>query len=288
LTDRTILVTGATSGIGLEAARMLARRGALVVVGARDPARGGAVVDAIRSAGGRAETLVLDLASFASTREAATRLLAAHPAIDVLVNDAGTAQRERRVTADGHEVTWQTNYLGGFLLTRLLLPALRAGQRSRGVSAAKGSRVVSAAKASRVVNVASEAHRTGRIDFANLELERGYGAYRAYANTKLAQVLFTRELARREPGIAVNAVHPGTIATNIWRPAPAWARLLIRILLPRAEKGAEPVVRLASDPALEGVTGRYFDRFREATPSEAARNDADARRLWEISERAVG
>ncbi|HEY2798342.1 MAG TPA: SDR family NAD(P)-dependent oxidoreductase [Thermoanaerobaculia bacterium] len=270
MTGRTVLVTGATSGIGLEAVRAFARAGNLVLVGARDAARGRAVVDALASAGGRAELVVVDLASFASTREAAARVLAAHPVLDLLVNNAGTAQRARRLTADGHEVTWQTNSLGGFLLTRLLLPALRT------------------APSPRVVNVASEAHRSGRIDFANLELERDYGAYRAYANTKLAQVLFTRELARREPGIAVNAVHPGVIATGIWRPAPAWLRLFARILFASPEKGAAPVVRLGSDPALEGVSGRYFDRCREATPSEAARNDADARRLWEVSEKAVG
>src|SRR5262249_51567559 len=150
------------------------------------------------------------------------------------------------------------------------MPALRAASRAR------------------IVNVASEAHRSGRVDFANLELERGFRPYRAYANTKLAQVLFTRELARREPGIAVNAVHPGVIATGIWRPAPAWVRGLARIFFASPTKGAAPVVRLASDPALDGVSGRYFDRFREATPSEAARNDADARRLWEVSEKAVG
>lgn len=270
MAGRTVLVTGATGGIGLETSRALARLGDLVLVGARDAARGEAVVEELRGAGGRAEVLLIDLASFESTRQAARRAAAAHPALDVLINNAGGVSRERRVTADGHELTWQSNYLGGYLLTRLLLPALRA------------------ARGPRVVNVSSEGHRSGRIDFGNLELERGYGAFRAYANTKLAQVLFTRELARREPAVAVNALHPGAIATGIWRPAPAWARLLIRIVLPGPATGARPVVRLAAAPELAGVTGRYFHRLREATPSVAARNDADARRLWEISEEAVG
>src|SRR5262249_52570988 len=150
------------------------------------------------------------------------------------------------------------------------MPALRAASRPR------------------IVNVASEAHRSGRVDFANLELERGFRPYRAYANTKLANVLFTRELARREPGIAVNAVHPGVIATNIWEPAPAWAVAIGRMLMRRPASGARPVVRLASAPELEGVSGRYFKRFRETAPSPAAQNDAAARRLWEASEKAVG
>jgi NAD(P)-dependent dehydrogenase (short-subunit alcohol dehydrogenase family) len=269
MTGKTVLVTGATSGIGLAAARALARMGARVLVGARDAAKGQAVVDELTRSGGRADLVLLDLASFESTHRAAARAATAHPVLDVLVDNAGTAVREREVTADGHERTWQTNHLGPFLLTRLLLPVLRAAEKPR------------------VVVVASEAHRSGRIDFANLELERGYRAYRAYANSKLANVLFMRELARREPTLAVNALHPGAIATGIWRPAPAWARLLIRILLPRPEKGAGPVVRLASAPELDGVTGVYFKRFRAATPSAAARNEAAARRLWEISEKAT-
>ena len=270
MTGKTILVTGATGGIGLETARALARRGAHVVVGARDPSRGQAAVDVMRSAGGGADLLVVDFSSFASVREAARRFSAERSALDVLVNNAGCVLRERHVTADGHEATWQTNFLGGFLLTRLLLPMLRNAARPR------------------VVNVSSEAHRSGRIDFANLELERGYGAFRAYANSKLAQVHFTRELARREPGVAVNAVHPGTISTGIWRPAPAWLRFGVRLLLPRAEKGARPVVRVAADAELGGVTGRYFEKFREATPSAAARDDGTARLLWEIAEKATG
>jgi retinol dehydrogenase 12 len=269
MTGKAILVTGATSGIGLEAARALARLGARIVVGARDPVRGQRVVDAIVRGGGEAELLLVDLASFASTREAAARAAARLPALDVLVNNAGTARRERRLTADGHEVTWQTNFLGPFLLTRLLLPSLRAAERPR------------------VVNVASEAHRSGRVAFADLELERGWSTYRAYANTKLANVLFTRELARREPGIAVDAVHPGVIATNIWEPAPAWAVAIGRMLMRRPASGARPVVRLASAPELDGVTGRYFKRFREVAPSTAAQSDADAKRLWDVSERAV-
>jgi retinol dehydrogenase 12 len=239
------------------------------VIGARDVVRGQAVVDELVHSGGRAELLPIDLGSFASVREAARRLIADHPTLDVLVNNAGVVLRDRQLSADGHELTWQTNFLGAFLLTRLLLPAL-------------GN-----APGPRVLNVSSDAHRWARLDWSDLELERGYGAYRAYANSKLALILFTRELARREPKIAANALHPGAIATGIWRPAPAFARWVIAILLPTAEKGARPVVRLASAPELEGVSGRYFDKLREANPAAAARNDADAARLWEIAEAAV-
>lgn len=270
MAGRTVLVTGATSGIGLETARALAGMGARVVLGVRDAARGAAVAEEIGRAGGAAEVLPVDFSSFASVREAARQYLQAHEALDVLVNNAGTAVARRELTDDGHERTWQTNFLGAYLLTRLLLPALRRTPKAR------------------VVNVASDAHRTGRIDWGNLELERRYGGYRAYANTKLALILFTRELARREPGVAVTVLHPGAIATRIWRPLPGPIRWLIGAILPPAARGAAPVVRLASDPALAGVTGRYFSRFRETAPTRAAANDADAARLWEIAERATG
>lgn len=270
MSGKTVLVTGATGGIGLETARGLARMGATVVIGARDPVRGQAVVDRIVREGGRAELLEIDMTSFESVRRAAGRFLSSHPALDVLVNNAGVAMRRRELSADGHEIAWQTNFLGGFLLTALLLPALKR------------------AAAPRVVNVSSEAHRSTRLDWEDLELERQrYGGFKAYANTKLAQVLFTRELARREPGVAVNAVHPGAIATGIWRAAPKAARWILELVLPRPEKGARPVIRLASSPDLEGITGRYFNKLREAAPSPAAANDADASRLWRIAEKAT-
>jgi retinol dehydrogenase-12 len=266
---RTVLVTGATGGIGLETARALAKMGARVVIGARDAARGQAVVDEIARGGGRAELLEMDLASFASVRRASERFGGAHARLDVLVNNAGVAVRERRLTEDGHELTWQTNFLSHFLLTRLLMPVLRAAQKSR------------------IVNVSSEGHRSGRLDWDNLELERDFGGFRAYANTKLAQICFTRELARREPSVAANALHPGAIATGIWRAAPAPARWLLGLVLPSAEKGARPVVRLAAAPELDGVTGRYFIKMREAQPSAPAANDADAARLWTVAEEAT-
>jgi len=271
MTDRIVLVTGATSGIGLETARQLAPLGARVIVGARDSEKARAVSDGIARAGGRAETLVVDFASFESVRRAARELVDRLPRLDVLVNNAGTAVAKRETTGDGHERTWQTNYLGHYLLTRLLLPLLEKSPSPR------------------VVNVASEGHRQGRIDWDDLELSRGYGGFRAYANTKLAQVLFTRELARREPKVLTVALHPGAIGTNIWKALPAHADALVRLILPGAPYGARPVVRLASDPALTlESSGRYFRRFRESTPAPAGRSDADAARLWLVSEQATG
>jgi NAD(P)-dependent dehydrogenase (short-subunit alcohol dehydrogenase family) len=271
MADRIVLVTGATSGIGLETARELARLCARVIIGARDPGKGRAVAEEIVRAGGEAEILVVDFASLESVRLAARELAARRPRLDVLVNNAGTAVARRETTVDGHERTWQTNYLGHYLLTRLLLPLLRKSP------------------APRIVNVASEGHRQGRLDWDDLELSRGYGGFRAYANTKLAQVLFTRELARREPGILVVALHPGAIGTNIWSALPKPLDALLRLVLRSPESGARPVVRLASDPQLPAsASGRYFDRFREATPSPAGRSDADAARLWLVSEQATG
>ncbi len=275
---RTVLVTGATSGIGRETARQLARLGARVVLGVRDADRGADFAREIVASGGAAEVLPIDLASFESVRRAASRFAEAHASLDVLVNNAGVAMRRRELTADGHERTWQTNFLGGYLLTRLLLPALRRGTRPR------------------VVNVSSDAHPTGRLDWNDLELEHGYGGYRAYANTKLAQILFTRELARREPWLSVTALHPGAIATRIWREVPLIPlRMMILAVLwiiggriHNAARGADPVVRLAWDPALDGVTGRYFKRFREAAPSAAAQDDAAAAKLWDVAARQTG
>ncbi|HEY7723756.1 MAG TPA: SDR family oxidoreductase [Anaeromyxobacteraceae bacterium] len=269
MAGKVALVTGATSGIGLETARALARMGAHVVIGARDEARGRSVAAEIGRSGGSAEVLPVDLASFESVRRAADRFLAAHPSLEVLVNNAGTAVRRRQLSPDGHELTWATNFLGHFLLTRLQLPALRRAPRPR------------------VVNVASAAHATARIPWDDLELERSFGPFRAYARSKLAQVLFTRELARREPGVGVNAVHPGTIGTGIWREVPAPLRWLLGAVLPRPGVGAVPVVRLASSPELDGVSGRYFDRLRERRPAPAGRDDADAARLWDVAEQAT-
>ncbi|HYT33204.1 MAG TPA: SDR family oxidoreductase [Thermoanaerobaculia bacterium] len=266
IAGQTVLVTGATSGIGLETARALAKKGARVVVGARDARRGQAVVDEIAAGGGRAELLEIDMASLALIRKAADRFSAAHSKLDVLVNNAGTAVSGRRLSADGHELTWATNFLGPFLLTRRLLSFLKKSETPR------------------VVNVGSEGHRAGRIDWDNLELERGYSTFRAYANSKLALALFTRELARREPGVAAVVMHPGGIATKIWGAAPRPISWILNLVLPSAAKGAAPVVRLASAPDLARVTGRYFNRFREAVPSAAARNDADAARLWDLAQ----
>jgi len=269
MAGKTVLVTGATSGIGLETARGLAGMGALVIVGARDETRGKAAVDMITGAGGKAELQMIDLASFASVRQAAEQLLKKYPVLDVLVNNAGTAVKRHQLTADGQETTWQTNFLSHFLLTRLLLPALKRAPKPR------------------VVNVSSIAHTNARINWDNLGLEGEFKGFPAYAQSKLAQILYTTELARREPAITVTAVHPGAIATNIWRPAPLLIRVILAVVLPSPAKGARPVIRLASAPELEGVSGKYFDRMEERGPATAARSPEDAARLWTLAERAT-
>jgi NAD(P)-dependent dehydrogenase (short-subunit alcohol dehydrogenase family) len=227
------------------------------------------VVRELAAAGGAPELLVIDLASFASVRQAAAQFLEQHRSLDVLVNNAGVVTRRREVTADGHERIWQTNFLGHVLLTRLLRGALARGTSPR------------------VVNVSSMAHRSGQIAWDDPELTHGFRPLKAYAQSKLAQVLYTRELARREPGWVVTAVHPGGIWTGIWRAAPLPARLLLRLLLASAAKGAAPVVRLAVGPDAAAATGRYFNRWKEETPAPQGQDDAAAARLWDLAEHAT-
>jgi NAD(P)-dependent dehydrogenase (short-subunit alcohol dehydrogenase family) len=272
---RVVVVTGASRGVGLATAVALAARGATLVLVSRDAERGALALERVRAAGGRdAAFEPADLSSMADVRALAARLLAARPAIHVLVNDAAAIPPRRETTVDGFERQLAVNHLAPFLLTRLLLRRLRASAPSR------------------VVNVASSAHFRGRIDWEDLQSERSYRSRTTYAMTKLANVLFTRELARRLEGSRVdaNAAHPGVVATSLladYLRVPASLAFLTRLVGISPERGARTVVRLASDPALEGVSGRYFARSREAPSSAASRDPEAARRLWAASEALV-
>jgi len=276
---KTIVITGATSGIGLAAAGALAERGAHVVMVGRDPARTEAAAAAVRTRAGGAEVahLLCDFSSQADIRRLATEFRTARSRLDVLVNNAGGVHKVRRETVDGIEATFAVNHLGYFLLTNLLLDLLVASAPAR------------------VVTVASVGHRQGTLDFDDLGFARGgYRIMRAYARSKLANVLFAAELARRLAGTGVtsNSLHPGAVATNIWSGAPAWAKPLILVFFRpffiTPEAGGERIVQLAADPALESVTGKYFERGRAVAPAPLAQDEALAKKLWRTSAEMVG
>lgn len=273
---KRVVITGASRGIGREAALALARRGADLSLVVRDRARGEAVVADIEAlgAGGDARVFVADLSSMAEVSKVGEELRAAHDRVDVLVNNAGALLMDRQVTRDGYEATFATNHLAYFLLTKILLD------------------VVKASPAGRIVNVASEAHHRGSIDFDDLMSERHYAGWRAYSTSKLANVLFTAELARRLAGTSVttNSLHPGVIASGFAlnnRGLVGFAWKLAAPLLTSSEDGSKTTVLLATDPSLAGVSGKYFSKGREAKPSREARNADVARRLWDESERLV-
>jgi NAD(P)-dependent dehydrogenase (short-subunit alcohol dehydrogenase family) len=274
------VITGGNAGIGKETAVALARAGWRVLITSRDSPRGAAARDEIRarSATDTTDVVALDLADLASVRRSAAEVLARAAQIDALVNNAGLLLQRRRVTVDGFEETFGVNHLGHFLLTNLLLERLRANPGG-----------------ARVVVVASQAHRLARgMRFDDLHAERGYRAFPVYAHSKLANLLFTRELARRESGTGVtaNASHPGWVDSRFGRDGDTnrvfeVATRIGSLFAVSAEAGARTSVYLASAPELEGVTGGYFTRCRAIEPSAAARDDGAARRLWEVSERLV-
>ena len=273
---KTVVVTGASSGIGFETAKALAAMGARVALVCRDAGRGEAARAAIASATGNEDVTVVraDLCVQDDVRGAAAELAGAFPEIDVLVHNAGTAQWQRTLTPDGIETTFAVNHLAPFLLTRLLLGPIRA------------------AAPSRVVTVASAAHRRAAMDWGDLQGERRYRVWTAYSQSKLANILFTRELARRleGTGIAVNCCHPGTVNTRIWK-VHAVMRLLAPLLGPflrTPAQGAETAVYVASSEEGGRVSGVYFADAHPTPTSRAAEDKVAALRLWEISERLAG
>ncbi len=266
LEEKTILVTGATDGLGKRVASMLAGRGATVLLHGRSRECLEATFEQIREQTGKEKLrcYLADLSSLGAVRDLAGRILSDKERLDVLVNNAGIISQERKESGDGHELTFAVNYLSHFLLTGLLLPLLRSSVPAR------------------VVNVASVGQSP--IDFDDPMLERGYEAPRAYNQSKLAQVMFTFELAGhlRDTGVTVNALHPATLMdTKMVRDA-------IGYTMSTVEEGAEAVVRLAASPELEGVTGRYFDGTREARANRQAYDAEARRRLWALSEELCG
>jgi NAD(P)-dependent dehydrogenase (short-subunit alcohol dehydrogenase family) len=271
---KVVVITGATSGIGQVAAERLAALGARIVLVARDPGRAERTLARLRAAGPdiahRAE--FADLSLLAEMKRVGAEIAAAEPRIDVLINNAGNVFPNREVTADGLERTFATNHMAYFVLTHCLR-----------------ERLIVAAPA-RIVNTASAAHIGRALDFDDLQLEKHYGIMTAYGRSKLANILFTRDLARRlaGTGVTANCLHPGFLATGLGQRGGGVFALAVRLSMlfaGRAEHGANTIVHLASSPDVAAISGRYFIDSRPAEPSAAAKDDAAAKRLWEESER---
>src|SRR5919112_935594 len=262
----TILVTGATDGLGRSVAQEFAAEGATVLLHGRSPERLEATLEELSSqtGGENASSYLADLSSLAAVRDLAQRILSEHERLDVLVNNAGVISPERRESEDGYELTFAVNYLSPFLLTRLPLPLLKDSAPAR------------------IVNVASAGQSP--LDFSNLMLEHGYDAMKAYSQSKLAQVMFTFELAEqlRGTGVTVNALHPASLMDT------KMVQDTFGYTMSTVEEGADATVHLAASPELEGVTGRYFDGTREARANGQAYDKEARQTLWELSEELCG
>jgi NAD(P)-dependent dehydrogenase (short-subunit alcohol dehydrogenase family) len=267
----TVIVTGATRGIGQAAAIELARKGAEVAIVGREPARVSETAELVRGAagGGPVHEHAGDLASMAEVRRLAAELLEAYPTIDVLANNAGAMFTSRHVTPDGFEQTFALNHLAPFLLTQLLLERLTASS-------------------GRVVTTASDAHNQGRLDLNDLQSEHGrFRPGRVYGTSKLCNILFTRELQKRNPAIAANCFHPGVIRTGFGKNDGILARIALTAagpFLKSPESGASTLVYLALDPAGGELRGEYLEKQRPKPPTAEAQDDALAAALWERSE----
>ncbi len=271
---KTVVITGATSGIGEVAAIRLAELGARIVFTAREKSRADDTMAALKKANPGADHALhmADLSTLAEMKRVAGEL-AREPQIDVLINNAGALFNKRQETADGLEMTFALNHMAYFTVTNLLLGKLKPGAR--------------------IVTVASNAHRGAKLDFNDLQSRKGYIGFPVYARSKLCNILFNRELARRiGSGITANALHPGFVATRFGDNSGGLMRTVLKVAKPigaiSPEEGAQTIIYLASSPQVADVTGEYFYECKPTTPTAEARNDEDARKLWEISESIAG
>lgn len=272
---KTVLVTGATNGIGQVSAMKLAEQGARVLIGGRSREKAEAVAGQIRAAGGKADVVLADLSLLSGTRALAEQVLAATDRLDVLVNNAGAFFWERQETSEGHEMTFALNHMSYFVLTHALLDLLKR------TAAAQGE--------ARIVNVSSDAHKGSRLDLGDLEMSARYQGFGAYSRSKLMNVMFTYALARRlaGSGVTTNALHPGAVATGFGRNNSGIVAMGIRLLSPlmlSPEKGARTTVHLASAAEVRGVSGKYFSNSRETSSSAASYAVEVQERLWQMSE----
>jgi NAD(P)-dependent dehydrogenase (short-subunit alcohol dehydrogenase family) len=278
MNGKVCVVTGGTSGIGWVSAYTLAQWGAHVVMIGRDRKRGLEAVERIHqeSRGGKAEFAPVDLSAKVEVQKFVDGFLENHDRLDVLINNAGTTLLNRKLSVDGYEMTFAVNHLGHFLLTNLLLDTLKDSAPSR------------------VINVSSDSHRGAKIDFDNLQGQSGYWVFKAYGQSKLANVLFTYELARHldGTGVTVNAVHPGFVLTNMGRDN-GWlihklVRMVMRLKGISTEEGAQTILYLAASPEVKGVTGKYFYKLKSVKSSSVSYDLVTARKLWQVSEELTG
>jgi len=272
---KTVIITGATSGIGEVAAVRLAEQGARIVFTARDKGRADDTLAALKKANPTANHAahMADLSRLAEMKRVGAEL-AREPRIDVLINNAGALFNKRIETEDGLEMTFALNHMAYFVVTNLLLDRLKAGAR--------------------IVTVASNAHRGAKLDFDDLQSRRGYTGFPVYSKSKLCNILFNRELARRltGSGITANALHPGFVATRFGNDSGGIVRAVLKVAKPigaiSPEEGAKTMIYLASSPEVATISGEYFYECKPAMPTAEARNDQDAKRLWEISQQIAG
>jgi len=277
MNGKTVLITGASAGIGLQSALELAKSGAEVVMVGRDETRTAQAVELVKSQTGNQAIsyLLADLSSLKDVRKLAQTLKAKYKKLDVLLNNAGAIHFRRQLSVDGYEMSLALNHLNYFLLTDLLLDMLKAGP------------------AGRIVNVSSRAHYRGHVNFDDLQIQHGYNPMGAYSMSKLMNVLFTYELARRLQGTSVtaNCLHPGFVASNFATNNGWWVRLGMAFLSGRisVEDGAKCSIYLASSPDVQGVSGKYFNYdLKETRSSDESYDEAVAKRLWDMSEKLLG